>query len=58
MRIGSAVAERMAGGADIGDVGRAEVQRQAGKRVAVAVTADRVASWDHAKLVARAAGES
>ena len=52
MRIGSAVAERMAGGADLGDMGRAEVQRQAEKRVAVLVSADRVACWDLAKLVA------
>jgi PPOX class probable F420-dependent enzyme len=48
--IGSLVAARMVHGADLGDAGRAEVERQVAKRVGVLVTADRVASWDHRKL--------
>jgi PPOX class probable F420-dependent enzyme len=52
--IGAAVATRMVGAAsfdELGELGRAEVERQAAKRVAVVVHADRVASWDHAKLL-------
>ncbi len=48
--VGAAVADRMAGGADLGEAGAAEVERQVPKRVAVLVTADRTASWDHGKL--------
>lgn len=48
--IGTAVAGRMAGGADLGEIGAAEVERQVRKRVAVLVTPDRVASWDHSKM--------
>ena len=54
-RIGSAVVVAMTGVAsldDLGDLGRAEVERQAGKRVAVVVRPDHVASWDHRKLAA------
>jgi PPOX class probable F420-dependent enzyme len=52
--IGAAVATRMVGASsfdELGEPGRAEVERQAAKRVAVVVHADRVASWDHAKLL-------
>ena len=52
--IGAAVATRMVGAAsfeELGELGRAEVERQVPKRVAVVVHADRVASWDHAKLL-------
>lgn len=52
--IGSAVATRMVGASsfeELGDLGRAEVERQAQKRVAVVVHADRVATWDHRKMV-------
>jgi PPOX class probable F420-dependent enzyme len=52
--IGAAVATRMVGAAsfdELGELGRAEVERQVAKRVAVVVHADRVASWDHAKLL-------
>ena len=49
-RIGSAVASRMVGGADLGEVGAAEVERQVAKRVGVVVTPAKVASWDHAKM--------
>lgn len=48
--IGTAVAARMAGGADLGELGRAEVERQVRKRVAVVVRPDRTASWDHRKM--------
>jgi PPOX class probable F420-dependent enzyme len=49
-RIGSAVAQRMVNGADIGEIGNAEVERQVKKRVAVRVTPTRIASWDHSKM--------
>ncbi len=47
--IGTAVATRMVGGADLGAIGAAEVERQVRKRVAVLVTPGSVASWDHSK---------
>ena len=52
--IGSAVATRMVGATsfeELGDIGRAEVERQAQKRIAVIVHPDRVATWDHSKMV-------
>jgi PPOX class probable F420-dependent enzyme len=49
-RIGSAVATRMANGADLGEIGNAEVERQVRKRVGVLVTPSRTASWDHSKM--------
>lgn len=55
-RIGSAVVVAMTGVGsldDLGDLGRAEVERQAGKRVAVVVHPDHVASWDHGKPTTR-----
>jgi PPOX class probable F420-dependent enzyme len=55
LEIGSAVATRMVGAAsfeELGDVGRTEVERQADKRVAVVVTPDHVATWDHTKMLA------
>lgn len=48
--IGSAVAAAMVDGADLGEIGAAEVERQVRKRVGVVVTPDRVASWDHRKM--------
>lgn len=48
--IGSAVASAMVDGADLGEIGAAEVERQVRKRVGVVVTPDRVATWDHRKL--------
>ncbi len=51
--VGSEVATRMVGAgsfAELGELGRSEVERQAAKRVAVVVHPERVASWDHAKL--------
>ncbi len=49
--IGSAVAARMLDGADLGEFGREEVERQVRKRMAVVVTPDRTASWDHRKML-------
>ncbi len=48
--IGTAVAGRMVHGADLGEIGAAEVERQVRKRVGVVVTPGRVASWDHRKM--------
>jgi PPOX class probable F420-dependent enzyme len=50
-RIGSAVAQVMAMGRDLGELGRAEVERQVAKRVGVVVHPEHIASWDHAKLL-------
>jgi PPOX class probable F420-dependent enzyme len=48
--VGTAVVTAMAGGADLGDVGRDLVEQQVRKRVAVLVTPVKVASWDHSKM--------
>ena len=48
--LGSRVAERMVRGADLGDLGRDLVDKQARKRVGVVVEPDKVASWDHRKM--------
>jgi PPOX class probable F420-dependent enzyme len=48
--IGSAVATRMAHGADLGDLGRELVERQVSKRWAVVVEPVKVATWDHRKM--------
>lgn len=50
-RIGTLVAARMADGEDLGDLGAELVGAQAHKRVAVVVEPDKVASWDHRKMV-------
>ena len=50
-KIGTAVAQRMAGGADLGEIGEAEVERQVPKRVRVLVTPAKTASWDHSKMI-------
>ncbi len=55
LEIGSAVATRMVGASsfeELGDIGRDEVERQADKRIAVLVTPERVATWDHSKMLA------
>lgn len=52
--IGSAVAVRMVGAKtldDLGEIGRGTVEKQATKRVAVVIHPDRVATWDHRKMV-------
>jgi PPOX class probable F420-dependent enzyme len=54
--IGTAVASRMVDGADLGDIGRDEVERQVKKRVGVVVVPSRTASWDHRKMLAASAG--
>ena len=50
--IGSVVVNRMAGGADLGELGDAIVSKQATKRVGVVIEPDHVASWDHRKMQA------
>lgn len=52
--IGSEVATRMLGAESfesLGDFGRETVEKQATKRVAVVIHPDKVATWDHRKLV-------
>ena len=59
LRIGSAVATAMTGAAsfeELGELGRAEVERQAQKRVAVRVDPEHVASWDHRKMLSKGEG--
>ena len=48
--IGTKVASRMVGGADLGDLGRDMVERQVRKRLAVLVEPGKVATWDHRKM--------
>jgi len=51
--IGQAVACRMSGVShldELGELGRAEVERQLAKRVGVVVHPEHVATWDHRKL--------
>jgi len=48
--LGSKVARRMAGDADLGELGDEIVSQQARKRVGIVVEPDRVASWDHRKM--------
>jgi PPOX class probable F420-dependent enzyme len=51
--VGSRVSAAMAGVADLaelGDLGRDIVEKQVLKRVAVLVTPEKVASWDHRKM--------
>lgn len=50
--IGTAVADVMAKGVDLGDFGREQVERQVKKRYGVVVTPTKVASWDHRKMLA------
>ena len=51
--IGTAVADVMAKGVDLGDFGREHVERQVKKRYGVVVTPTKVASWDHRKMLAK-----
>ena len=48
--LGGRVARRMAGGADLGELGDQIVTRQATKRVGVIVEPDKIATWDHRKM--------
>jgi PPOX class probable F420-dependent enzyme len=50
--LGTLVTRRMAGGADLGELGDSIVDKQASKRVGVVVEPDKVASWDHRKMAA------
>ena len=55
LRLGGAVAVAMTGVGsldDLGELGRAEVERQVTKRVGVLVHPEHVATWDHRKLSA------
>jgi PPOX class probable F420-dependent enzyme len=56
LALGSLVARRMAGGADLGELGDQIVAKQATKRVAVVVEPDRIATWDHRKMTAPPGG--
>src|SRR3954470_24883964 len=47
--LGARVVSRMAGGADLGEMGDQIVEAQARKRVGVVVEPERIASWDHRK---------
>jgi PPOX class probable F420-dependent enzyme len=49
--IGTAVAEVMAKGQDMGDLGRDMIEKQVKKRWGVVVTPTKVASWDHRKML-------
>ena len=52
--VGSAVATRMVGADSfeaLGDLGRETVEKQATKRVGVIVHPEKVATWDHRKMV-------
>jgi PPOX class probable F420-dependent enzyme len=53
-RIGTRVAQVVAKGMDLGEIGAAEVERQVKKRWAVLVNPTKVASWDHNKMAALA----
>jgi PPOX class probable F420-dependent enzyme len=55
-RIGSAVVTAMAGGEDLGYLGRDIVEQQVAKRVGIVITPTKVASWDHAKMNALPGG--
>lgn len=48
--IGTAVATRMVNGNDLGDFGRATVEKQVQKRYAVIIIPTKVATWDHRKM--------
>lgn len=50
--IGARVMTRMAGGADLGELGDQLLDKQATKRVGVVIEPERVASWDHRKMSA------
>ena len=50
--LGARMTQRMAGDADLGELGDQIVEQQARKRVGVVVEPGKVASWDHRKLTA------
>jgi PPOX class probable F420-dependent enzyme len=49
---GARMTQRMAGDADLGELGEQIVEQQARKRVVVVVEPSKVASWDHRKMAA------
>ena len=50
--IGARVMTRMAGGAELGELGDQVLDKQATKRVGVVIEPEHVASWDHRKMSA------
>ncbi|HET9501544.1 MAG TPA: pyridoxamine 5'-phosphate oxidase family protein [Marmoricola sp.] len=52
LAVGRRVADVMADGADLGELGEQVVTGQARKRVAVVVEPEKVATWDHRKMSA------
>jgi PPOX class probable F420-dependent enzyme len=50
--LGARMTQRMAGDADLGELGDQIVEQQARKRVGVVVEPEKVASWDHRKMSA------
>lgn len=48
--LGARVMTRMAGGADLGELGDQVLDKQATKRVGVIIEPDHIASWDHRKM--------
>jgi PPOX class probable F420-dependent enzyme len=50
--LGARMTQRMAGDADLGELGEQIVEQQARKRVGIVVEPDKVASWDHRKMSA------
>ncbi len=50
--LGARMTQRMAGDADLGELGEQIVEQQAHKRVGIVVEPDKVASWDHRKMAA------
>lgn len=50
--LGAKVLARMAGGADLGELGDQILDAQARKRIGIVVEPDKVASWDHRKMTA------
>jgi PPOX class probable F420-dependent enzyme len=49
---GARMTQRMAGDADLGELGEQIVEQQARKRVVIVVEPGKVASWDHRKMSA------
>ena len=52
--LGARMTQRMAGDADLGELGEQIVEQQARKRVGIVVEPDKVASWDHRKMAGTA----
>ena len=50
--LGARMTQRMAGDADLGELGEQIVEQQARKRVGIVVEPVKVASWDHRKMAA------